>query len=129
MGHGRFCTAINCMDGRTQRPVIEYLEKRFGVEYVDSITEPGPVRVLAEGQPIPQFDSIMARLRISLDKHGSVGVAVVAHDDCAGNPLLKDQQLVQLRAAVACLRTRCPNVPVIGLWVGENWKAEELPTS
>jgi len=127
MAHGKFCTAINCMDGRTQRPVIEYLEKWFGAQYVDTITEPGPVRVLAEGKPVAQLDSIMARLRISLEKHGSVGIAVVAHHDCAGNPLPREQQLVQLRAAVAFLRTRCPNVPVIGLWVGEDWRAVPAP--
>jgi hypothetical protein len=127
VGHGRFCTVINCMDGRTQRPVIEFLEKHFRAAYVDSITEPGPVRVLAERTPGAQFDSILARLRISLEKHGSVGVAVVAHDDCAGNPLPKERQLAQLSAAVGCLRARHPNVPVIGLWLGDDWRPGLMP--
>ena len=32
-----FATAINCMDGRVQIPVIEYLKKEFKVDYVDMI--------------------------------------------------------------------------------------------
>jgi len=37
-----FCTAVNCMDGRVQLPVINYLKERFSANYVDMITEPGP---------------------------------------------------------------------------------------
>ena len=37
-----FCTAINCMDGRVQLPVIRFLQERFKVDYVDVISEPGP---------------------------------------------------------------------------------------
>ena len=37
-----FCTVVNCMDGRVQLPVIRYLQERFEVPYVDSITEVGP---------------------------------------------------------------------------------------
>jgi len=48
----KFATAINCMDGRCQLPVIEWMKKRYGVEYVDMITEPGPDGVLAEGRTI-----------------------------------------------------------------------------
>ena len=44
----KFYTVINCMDGRVQLPVIKYLQKRFNVEYVDSITEAGPNLVLSE---------------------------------------------------------------------------------
>jgi hypothetical protein len=47
MSHGSFATAINCMDGRTQIPVTDYVRKKYKVEYVDMITEPGPIKVLA----------------------------------------------------------------------------------
>ena len=46
----KFATAINCMDGRAQEPVIEYMKKSYGVDYVDMITEPGPNRILAENK-------------------------------------------------------------------------------
>ena len=43
-----FCTAINCVDGRVQVPVINYLKKRFKVDYVNVVSEPGPSKILAE---------------------------------------------------------------------------------
>ena len=48
-----FCTVVNCMDGRVQLPVIRYLQDRIEVLYVDSVTEPGPVRSLAE--PVVEY--------------------------------------------------------------------------
>ncbi|RKX75878.1 MAG: hypothetical protein DRP87_13470 [Spirochaetes bacterium] len=43
----RFCTVVNFMDGRVQLAVIKYLQRRFDVDYVDTITEPGPNLILA----------------------------------------------------------------------------------
>jgi len=48
MGSKSFAAAINCMDGRTQIPVIDYVKRRFRVDHVDMITEPRPIRILAE---------------------------------------------------------------------------------
>ena len=45
----KFATAINCMDGRTQLPTINWAMKELNVDYVDSITEAGPDKILAEG--------------------------------------------------------------------------------
>ncbi len=96
----RFCAAVNCMDGRVRLPVIEYLQRRFDADYVDCITEPGPNLILAEQEPPEAVRSILARLAISVDKHGSVGIAVVGRHDCAWNPAPKDRQLAHLREAV-----------------------------
>ena len=35
----KFVTAINCMDGRVQVPVIEWLKKEYKADDVDMITE------------------------------------------------------------------------------------------
>ena len=83
----KFCTAINCMDGRVQLPVIKYLQKRVNAEHVDMITEPGPALILAARDKPKLVESILDRLRISVEKHGSKAVAIVAHHDCAGNSL------------------------------------------
>jgi hypothetical protein len=122
----KFCTAINCMDGRTQIPVIRYLQKRFGAQHVDTVTEPGPNRILAAGQDAATIASIERRVRISVQRHRSVGIAVVGHHDCAGNPSPAGQQNQDTIAAVLCIRKAFPGIPVIGLWVNENWKVEEL---
>ena len=121
-----FCTVINCMDGRVQIPVNEFLKRRFGVEYVDTITEAGPNGILAQGTDAARVESILERLRISIEGHGSVGVAVVGHHDCAGNPTPPEQQERDTRAAVEFLKSRCDGLPVAGLWVDQNWVVSEL---
>ncbi len=122
-----FATAVNCMDGRTQEPVIAYLKRRCGVEYVDAVTEPGPVRILAEaGADDEAVASILRRVEVSVGTHGSTCVAVVAHADCAGNPLGRGEQMPQLAAAVDRVRARFPEVEVLGLWLGEDWRVEEV---
>jgi hypothetical protein len=121
-----FCTTINCMDGRTQLPVIEYLMKRCNVEYVDSVTEAGPVRWLAEHQDSPETAAILRRVRISTEKHGSRVVALVTHHDCAGNPVPKDRQMKQLEVALSFLRDKLPDIEVVGLWVTDSWQVQEV---
>ena len=122
-----FCTAINCMDGRVQLPVINYLMERFGVEYVDSVTEPGPVKILAEQADPILLDSILKRVSISTDKHSSKSIAICAHADCAGNPVDDQTQKQQLIDAVKTLQDKCSNVEIIKLWIDENWDVQELP--
>jgi hypothetical protein len=114
------------MDGRVQLPVIEYLQERFNVDYVDSITEPGSNLILAQQININIVESIFNRLKISIDRHGSVGIAVVGHYDCAGNPALKQEQTIHTLEAVRCVKHKYNDFEVIGLWVDENWKVSEL---
>ncbi len=121
-----FATAINCMDGRTQLPVIEHIKTRCGVAYVDSITEPGPNLILAEGVDKAAVESIMRRVDVSVHRHGSRVVAIVGHQDCAGNPADRPAQIEHLQAASAELKRRFPQVDVLALWVGEDWRVEEL---
>ncbi len=121
-----FCTAINCMDGRTQDPVNTYLKELFGVCWVDEITEPGPIRILAEQQPQELFGSIIKRLEISLYKHESKALALVAHADCAGNPEPEEVQYSQIKQALANMRALYPDIKIIALWVDEALVAHEV---
>ncbi len=125
----RFCTVINCMDGRVQLPVIHYLRKRWDAEYVDSITEPGPNLILAEHNDSPAAQSILNKIAISVEKHHSRGIAVVGHYDCAGNPAPKEDQIIHIQKAVRFLRRHNENLPVIGLWVDHNWEVHEVSQS
>ena len=120
-----FCTAINCMDGRTQLPVNTYMKEKLGVDYVDTVTEPGPVRILAEEPDSQLAQSILNRVDISTGKHGSQCIAIVAHVDCAGNPASEDKQAKQLEAAVRFVASRYPGVAVLGLWVNDRWAVSE----
>lgn len=121
-----FCTAITCIDGRVQLPVIGYLKQRFNVDYVDIVSEPGPNRILGKAAQSSLSELIFQRVKISVERHGSVGIAVVGHHDCAGNPWDKDEQDADTRAAMACVSKRFPHLPVIGLWVDEHWEVSEI---
>ena len=122
----QFCTVINCMDGRVQIPVITFLQQRFKAEYVDSITEPGPIRILAEQEDHSRIEGILDRLKISLEGHGSQQVAVVGHDDCAGNPAGRDKQIGQIERSLQFLRGHFEGIEMIGLWVDESLKVHEI---
>lgn len=123
---GTFVTAINCMDGRTQLPVIDYMLRTYSADFVDSITEPGPCGILAEQNDTATIESILHRVRISTDNHGSGVVAVVGHGDCAGNPLPDDTQRDQLAKAKRFLQERLGNTDVVALWVNERWDVSAI---
>ena len=120
-----FCTAINCMDGRVQLPVIPFLQTRFKADFVDCITEPGPVRIFAKTTDLIALNSIITRTDISVNHHGSGGIAICAHPDCAGNPVDDDIQKEQLKRSVIFLKEAYPNVTVIGLWIEKNLHPQE----
>lgn len=121
----RFGTLLNCMDGRTQREISDYLLTSMGVRYLDTITTAGMVRHLA-GEPTEQTAIILSDLEVSTSKHGSRKIAVAAHHDCAGNPLPDDVQESQIAAAEARLQKLHPDAGIHGLWVGENWTVKRI---
>ncbi len=114
------------MDGRVQLPVIQYLQKRFNVKYVDSITEAGPNLILAKQNNAALVQAILEKLRISIDKHNSVGIAVVGHQDCTGNPAPYDEQIAYIKKSVQFLCSQYGNTKVIGLWVDSDWEVHEV---
>jgi carbonic anhydrase len=114
------------MDGRVQIPVTSYLKKRFNVQYVDMITEPGVNRILS-GQNEPDLvESILNRLKISVQHHTSRGIAIIGHHDCAGNDASKEKQLLQLEEAGRFVSAKYRGIEVITLWVDEFWVVNEL---
>lgn len=121
-----FCTAVNCIDGRTQLVVIDYLQQRFDVAYVDMVTEAAPVAILAEGPDSREAESIFRRVAVSRKAHGSMAIAVVAHADCAGNPVPDAAQREQLTAAVETLRQELPEMTAVGLWVDLEGEVHEV---
>jgi carbonic anhydrase len=121
-----FCTAVSCIDGRVHLPVIEYLQNRFDVDHVDLVTEPGAVAIVAGTESEEGLEAVYRRVEISVEAHQSVGIAVVAHHDCAGNPVAQEIQLSQLWSAVQNVGNRFPNVEVVALWVGDSWKPQEV---
>jgi len=119
----KFATAINCMDGRVQKQVAEYIEKSFRVDYVDMITEPGPNKILSEGEDINAIESLKKKVKISIEKHNSQIIAIVGHYDCAGNPEGEDVQKEHLRKSVRLIVSwGFPVKKIVALWLDDNFK-------
>ena len=121
-----FCTVINCIDGRTQLPVLAYLQNRFNVKYVDVVTEAGPAGVLSTRPKSGEAKSIFRRVEVSIQAHFSKGIAIVAHHDCAGNPIPDSEQQLQIQICQEILSKRYPEVEVLGLWLDQNWTLQEF---
>jgi hypothetical protein len=123
-----FTTAINCIDGRIQEPVIHYMKTKYKCPFVDMITEPGPVKILSDATNLTLIQSIKNRVEISINHHQSKIIAIIAHEDCAGNPVPKETQLVQLQPAKKTVQSWNYNVEIITLWVALNGKIEIINT-
>ncbi|MCA0984970.1 hypothetical protein LCL89_13080 [Halobacillus yeomjeoni] len=123
MANGTFATAINCMDGRVQLPVIHWMKEEYGVDYIDMITEAGPTRVVLRGTD-KEKESIQSKIEVSTEKHGSEVIAVAGHFDCAGNPADKDDKIDQIKSSVEVIQAWSPSSKVIGLYVNEEWQVE-----
>ena len=116
-----FCASIHCMDGRIQEPIIQYLKNNYGITYIDTITEAGPNKILAEHKNDTLLQSIFSRIEISINKHGSKLIAISGHYDCAGNPISEENQRKQIRASIRYLKNKYPETTVIGLWINQDW--------
>jgi hypothetical protein len=124
MTHGKFGTVINCMDGRTQFPVANWMKEKFHLDFVDTITEPGPDKILAS-EKSQLVESIKSRVQISTQVHGSKIIVIVAHHDCAGNPVDKGQHLLHLKNALEAVHSwNLPVELITGVWINEDWQVE-----
>ena len=122
----KFGTALNCIDGRVQLPVIEFLRRRFDVESIDMITEAGIDKIFAENKNKTKIKSILERIDISIQEHNSEGIAVVGHSSCAGNPTTDEVHIEQIKRSIEFLREKYENIRIMGLWIDEKWKVNEI---
>jgi hypothetical protein len=114
------------MDGRIQEPILKYLKENYGVDYVDTITEPGVCRVIAEGKDKNVAASIVNKAKISVECHSSKVIAVSGHHDCAANPFGEKEQKDQIQKSIAYLKDFIKDAEFVGLWVDENWKVSKV---
>jgi len=123
-----FACAINCMDGRVQDAVKNYMQKNYGVDYVDMVTEPGPNKIICDRQgcDLAVIEDIKKRVEISVHHHGSKVVAIVGHFGCAGNPAPKEEQIEQLKKCKEAFDGFGFPVEVVLLWVDGDWETVEL---
>lgn len=124
-GTSKFACVINCMDGRVQDVVKDYMKQNYQVDWVDMVTEPGPNKILADNLDSVVINNIKKRVEISVHHHGSKVVAIVGHFGCAGNPTEKEEQIKHLQLAKKAVEDFVLGVEVILLWVDGDWKTIE----
>lgn len=131
-----FFTVLGCMDGRCQKVVADYGKQQFGTQYGDTITEAGLVGLLANN-PSPQLlESLKKKIMISLEKHGSKGIVIDGHAECAGNPVDDEKHKDDIRSSIQFIKSLTnSSVPVVGVFVkrsvseGSAWEVEEVPAT
>ena len=105
------------------------MRRKYGVDYVDLITEPGPERALTDPTRAGVQAAIHRNARFSVKGHDAELIAVTAHDDCLGNDADSGTRLAQLRAARQVVTDWHLGVDVIGLWVHMDGNVEEAATA
>jgi hypothetical protein len=105
---------------------MDFLASEYGYDFPDTITDPGPVKDLADTDDTAYLDRICARIDISVRKHGSRHIFIAAHHDCAGNPVSRDQQIGQLGVASQRIKAKYPECQVSTVYINEQCCCEEL---
>lgn len=111
----KYVTCLNCIDGRAQLPVIQWITLNHQIDFVDMITEPGMDGVLADKNS--NLEDILRKLDISRDAHKTSEIFVVGHFDCAANPVGKHTHHEHIKQSVQRMKNLRPQCEVSGLWV------------
>ena len=119
----KFATAINCIDGRVQTPVAEFIKKNYGVEFVDMITTPGPDKVLSKCEDVYEIQSLKNKVLFSYQNRDSKLIFIACHYRCLGNPCSERTHLIQLTKAIKNIRKWCAEAKVYGVRINKERKA------
>lgn len=113
---------LNCIDGRAQIPVIQFIQREWDVEHVDMITEPGMDGLLADAEH--DIIGIVNKVDLSIEKNGSGMLFIIGHHDCRGNPVEEGQHKEHITKAVSRIEGYFKHIDTIGLWVNSRWEIE-----
>jgi hypothetical protein len=126
MNSFRFGTAINCIDGRTQQVVIDYMKQNYNIDGVDMVTFPGADGLFSNEDHTEEIVLIRRAISISIEKHGSRIIAVVGHHDCAGNPVTREHHYMHIRTAIRKVSSWNMHAQIIGLYINDKREIEEV---
>lgn len=125
-----FFTSVGCMDGRVQKPIADFGQKRFGAKHPDTITEAGLVGLLSKDHPDKYLmDSLKNKINISLEIHKSKNIVVSGHEDCAGNPVDEAQHKKDVLKTAELIRLMFSKISITPVYVKrikEDWVVKEL---
>lgn len=119
MADGTFATSVSCMDGRIQIPISNWIKENYSVDFVDTITEPGVDKVVANNSDL---ESIKTKIGISINAHKSKLVVVSGHYDCAANPVSDEDHIALIKKDIEVISSWNLGVDILGVWVDGSWK-------
>lgn len=122
----RFGTATNCIDGRTQEPVIDFMKQKYNTNGVDMVTYPGVDGIISNRENSDEIALICKAVSISIEKHRSRIIAVVGHFDCAGNPGDKEHHYRHIRRALYEVSSWNFHAQFAGFYVNDKQQIEEV---
>jgi len=123
MAEGKFATSVSCMDGRIQIPLNDWIKENYSVDYVDTITEPGDDKTIAD---ISILESIKTKISISINAHKSELIVLSGHYDCAANPVSNEEHIEMIKKGVEIISSLNLGAKVIGVWVDDSWNVNPL---
>jgi carbonic anhydrase-like protein len=122
----KFGTAINCIDGRTQEPLIYFMKQKYGIDGVDMVTFPGADGIFSGRENLDKIEIIRRSVSISIEKHHSRIIAIVGHFDCAGNPGDKEHHYAHIRKALHEVSSWNFDAQIAGYYVNDKLQIEEV---
>jgi carbonic anhydrase len=114
-------TCLNCIDGRVQLPILNWIRAQYHIDFVDIITAAGIDGILASQENI---EEIIRSVNISVNINKSVRIFVAGHYDCRGNLVDEKTHHEHIAKSVKRLKAYWPELDIIGLWVNSNWQVE-----
>ena len=123
MSEGKFATSVSCIDGRVQIPISNWIKENYSVDYIDTITEPGPDKYITANSDL---DLMKSKVKISLDYHKSELIVVSGHYNCAANPVPDDEHIALIKKCVQVISSWNLNAKVVGVWVDGSWKVNPV---
>ncbi len=122
----KFCTSIQCIDGRVVDPLREHIFGAHDYDHIDTVTAPGADALLAERGDAAAVSVLLDAVATSLAAHDSRMIFLSGHDDCAANPVDAIEHHAQISAAGDYLRASFPGVSVVLLFVDADGSIEEV---
>ncbi|WOV92643.1 MAG: carbonic anhydrase [Candidatus Nitrosoabyssus spongiisocia] len=116
---GIFATSINCIDGRIQNAVSDWIKKEFSVNYVDTITEPGVDKRISDSNIA---SSLKQKVLISTKVHNSKFIVISGHYDCAANPVSQKEHTDCILHGMKIINSWNFDAKVVGLWIDEKFQ-------
>jgi hypothetical protein len=113
---------ITCAEPRHHVPevrlfedVLEKLRNDYGVEMAYKIALAGADGILSRGHDAHK-KTMIDQVELLISAGSPVAIAVIGHEDCAGNPVSNEEHCADIQCSCNVLTGVCKEIPVIGFF-------------